>query len=575
MRAILTLSWLASAVAAGLVFAPSIGATTYYWDTNGATSGIGSVGGSAASWLSNNWATASTGTAATVAWPNTQPANVDEAVFQGTAGTVNLGAAVYANALRFQTNNYTLASTGGMLNLAGNNPKITVNLPNNGQVVTISAPIVASGGWNLAGPGGNKFLVLANANLAVPNTFGGPLTIEAGGALRLGGGQAAEQIPDDSDLSVSGVIDFITSGGASDMKQEKVRNVTVSGAGSNFSVGNGSDFIVNSVTGTNTNSIAVNGNNASVPGKLSITGWHDGNGKLALNSSTMLLNNTGSQAAIGGRIVLAGNIESTGDSQVVNNNGGGANTAEWDDNVFTNRAFDFAGAAHSIHVVDGVLKFTSRAPSHPLEITTTQPGGAVITKTGPGTWFLENAVQTSFEGAIKIQEGEMRLGRPALAEAANVYLSSGATLNLSFNGVNAIDSLYLDDVSQLVGTWGRLGHPTADFTSALLTGDGLLQVTTFVPQPLIGDFNNDKIVDAADYTVWRDNLGANTVLPNDQSPGMVTGEDYEDWKANFGMAAPGHGVGSAASAVPEVSTAWMMIVALAILAGKPSRIKGR
>lgn len=48
-----------------------------------------------------------------------------------------------------------------------------------------------------------------------------------------------------------------------------------------------------------------------------------------------------------------------------------------------------------------------------------------------------------------------------------------------------------------------------------------------------GDYNNNGIVDAADYTLWRDNLNTSATLPNDTTPG-VTQNDYNVWKANFG-----------------------------------------
>ena len=103
------------AVAVSFVAPGRLVAATYYWDTNGSSSGIGSAGGAAADWLANNWAAGSSGTLPTGAWPNTQPANDDEAVFSGTAGTVNISADVNANALTFETHNYTVASTGGVL----------------------------------------------------------------------------------------------------------------------------------------------------------------------------------------------------------------------------------------------------------------------------------------------------------------------------------------------------------------------------------------------------------------------------------------------------------------------------
>lgn len=49
-----------------------------------------------------------------------------------------------------------------------------------------------------------------------------------------------------------------------------------------------------------------------------------------------------------------------------------------------------------------------------------------------------------------------------------------------------------------------------------------------------GDYNDDGNVDAADYTVWRDNLGTATVLPNDPTGGTIGTDQYDTWKANFG-----------------------------------------
>ena len=54
-----------------------------------------------------------------------------------------------------------------------------------------------------------------------------------------------------------------------------------------------------------------------------------------------------------------------------------------------------------------------------------------------------------------------------------------------------------------------------------------------------GDFNSNGDVDAADYVVWRKNLGQPIALPNETAtPGMVTQEDYITWRANFGASSP-------------------------------------
>jgi Concanavalin A-like lectin/glucanases superfamily len=68
-----------------------------------------------------------------------------------------------------------------------------------------------------------------------------------------------------------------------------------------------------------------------------------------------------------------------------------------------------------------------------------------------------------------------------------------------------------------------------------------------------GDYNEDGTVNAADYTVWRNNLGGLTSLPNDDTPG-VGPDDYDRWKSHFGESmGSGSGAASSAGAVPEPS----------------------
>jgi len=56
------------------------------------------------------------------------------------------------------------------------------------------------------------------------------------------------------------------------------------------------------------------------------------------------------------------------------------------------------------------------------------------------------------------------------------------------------------------------------------------------PVPAIGDYNDDGTTNAADYTVWRNNLGSGFALPNRDpaNTGNVSQADYASWKANFG-----------------------------------------
>lgn len=79
---------------------------------------------------------------------------------------------------------------------------------------------------------------------------------------------------------------------------------------------------------------------------------------------------------------------------------------------------------------------------------------------------------------------------------------------------------------------------------------------------LPGDYNANGTVDAADYTLWRDTLGAPAgTLPNDVDGGVIGMAQYDTWKANFGISSGGGSV--ATIAVPEPATLVLPMLALA------------
>jgi hypothetical protein len=89
-----------------------------------------------------------------------------------------------------------------------------------------------------------------------------------------------------------------------------------------------------------------------------------------------------------------------------------------------------------------------------------------------------------------------------------------------------------------------------------------LSTESVTPPGVPGDYNNNGIVDAADYTVWRDHLGQTSPgysLPNEgASTGTVDQNDYTFWVSNFTHAGAGAGLG-AGGAVPEPSTLMLML----------------
>jgi hypothetical protein len=88
----------------------------------------------------------------------------------------------------------------------------------------------------------------------------------------------------------------------------------------------------------------------------------------------------------------------------------------------------------------------------------------------------------------------------------------------------------------------------------------LVNVTNVIDPP--GDYNENGVIDAADYVVWRKMLGAN--VPNrtgadGDGNGVVQPADYDVWQANFGESAP---LGAVTSAISAASLAAPAVAAV-------------
>ncbi len=89
----------------------------------------------------------------------------------------------------------------------------------------------------------------------------------------------------------------------------------------------------------------------------------------------------------------------------------------------------------------------------------------------------------------------------------------------------------------------------------------------YSPSGILGDYNGDSVVDAADYTVWRDHLNTSTNLPNDETPGFVDASDYSVWKSHFGQSAGGGSIVSLHTQnVPEPSGDLLILASLFVAA---------
>lgn len=104
-----------------------------------------------------------------------------------------------------------------------------------------------------------------------------------------------------------------------------------------------------------------------------------------------------------------------------------------------------------------------------------------------------------------------------------------------------------------------------NFSDEGLPGASSLELMTLTLTGMVemqaGDYNADGIVDAADYTIWRDSLASTTNLAADGNENSVIDiGDYDVWRANFGGTS-GSGA-SANGAVPEPATLVLLIVGM-------------
>ena len=130
---------------------------------------------------------------------------------------------------------------------------------------------------------------------------------------------------------------------------------------------------------------------------------------------------------------------------------------------------------------------------------------------------------------------------PALNDAFTVLTASSISGDLSLGGPD--------------GSLFSLAASTA--TDLILTAISGLE----------GDYNNDGTVDAADYTVWRDNLNEPAGALFNDSQGVPVGQtQYLAWRGNFGAMLSAPHVDATPLAVPEPSTVFLLLTPAAFAA---------
>jgi hypothetical protein len=184
--------------------------------------------------------------------------------------------------------------------------------------------------------------------------------------------------------------------------------------------------------------------------------------------------------------------------------------------------------------------------SLPTGNITTSASGVTLTFTGgPVSQFLKVAgtpgvAITNVGGAVN----------PLINTLPAVSGLGTGTLTLSFSGPGVIAGVLPNGNYQLNFSGNSLiGNGRAVDTNNAGTDIGSNRTFTFsvtnVPN-LLGDYNANNVVDAADYTVWRNMLGdAVTAFSgaDGNGNGTVDETDYAVWKAQFGKTFPGAAAG--------------------------------
>lgn len=200
------------------------------------------------------------------------------------------------------------------------------------------------------------------------------------------------------------------------------------------------------------------------------------------------------------------------------------------------------------------------------------PEGAVFNSTS-GRALLNANGQVAFSGSLRLGEGgvsetnDQGIWATDSSGDLRLIVREGDSVEVAPGVFRTITELrFFNDTGNADG----LRTPFSDngeiaFWARLNSNDGIFVSKLVAVEVLPGDFNDDGLVDAADYTVWRDNLGGNASVLNGNGSGSTTviQADYNLWRSNFGAS----GASSDVSVVPEPSAVTFLLLSILITPG--------
>ena len=201
------------------------------------------------------------------------------------------------------------------------------------------------------------------------------------------------------------------------------------------------------------------------------------------------------------------------------------------------------------------------------------PGGFMMVPSGSWIWVE----QLSATPGLEVYQ------RPPATPAYDpIFGTDGSSTRWRWNGAMTHNVYAVQDPAFVLYEANYRVYLGNDVTGEPLSGYGAAEVTFqfAVPTVLEGDYNGDGVVDAADYTVWRDNFGLPVTLPGDTTPGTVDDADFAAWRENYGATSGSRSTVGAvvglAAAVPEPAS-WLaaLLAAAAVVVPLRRTIDGR
>lgn len=174
--------------------------------------------------------------------------------------------------------------------------------------------------------------------------------------------------------------------------------------------------------------------------------------------------------------------------QLRNANAGSA-SAVWE--IAAENTLEIYGASVQLGRIEGAGRITN---AHPSNAATVVVGAGTfagvladgvkplaLTKISPDTLVFTGTA--SYSGDTTLVAGHLRTTiSNGFADTAAIRLSTGALLELDFQGSDTVSALFIDGVPQAAGIWGAPGSAAAN-TSPLLAGSGRLNVGTATADP--------------------------------------------------------------------------------------------